>query len=228
MLVVACVKQGDKFGPEYPTRLYEAVECHLSLPHRFVCFTDDPVPGVPCEPLPAPLVGWWSKLGMFREGAFPPGDRILYFDLDTLIVASIDDMGAYDGPFAILQDFYRQDGFGSGVMAWTPHESTYLIWNHWWRSGCPVTPGGDQAWIEKMMPDAERWQDLFPGRLVSFKVHCKLGIPDGASVINFHGYPRPHECRGWVQEKWLNQNQETFDADEEESRQESRQRADCL
>ncbi len=214
MLIIACVKQGDKFGPEYPTRLYEGVQRHLSLEHEFICFTDNPVPGVPCRPLPAPLAGWWSKLGLFQPGVFEKGDRVLYFDLDTLIVDSIDDIAGYTGPFAVLRDFYHADHqqssvmawpvteIGSAVMAWTPHEAAYLIWNHWWHQGCPVTPRGDQAWIEKMMPKAEKWQDLFPGRMVSFKVHCKLGVPDGASVINFHGYPRPHECRGWVEEIW--------------------------
>ena len=202
MLKIICVKQGDKFGPEYPARLYEGVQRHLSLEHEFTCFTENPVSGVPCRPLPAPLAGWWSKLGLFQPGLFDEGDRILYFDLDTLTVDNIDDIAGYTGPFAILRDFYRVDGFGSGSMAWAPNEATYLIWNQWWRQGCPVTPQGDQAWIEKMMPKAEIWQDLFPGRMVSFKVHCKLGVPEGASVVNFHGYPRPHECRGWVQELW--------------------------
>ena len=202
MLVVVIVKQGDKFGPEYPTRLYAAVQRHLSLEHRFVCFTDDPVSGVPCEPLPAPLAGWWSKLGLFKPGVFSENERVLYFDLDTIIVNSLDDIAGYDGQFAILRDFYHEDRQQSSVMAWVPGEATYLIWNWWWQKGCPVTPQGDQAWIEKMMPGAEKWQDLFPGQMVSFKVHCKLGVPDGASVVNFHGYPRPHECRGWVAERW--------------------------
>ena len=207
MLTVACVKQGSKYGPEYAERLHKAVERHLSLPHRFVCFTDEDVPGVPCEPLPAPLIGWWSKIGMFRKGVFPKGDRVLYFDLGTLIVASIDDMAAYDGQFAILRDFYRPHGLQSSVMAWSAR-ACIEVWNKWWKAGCPQLQGGDQAWMEMVKPGAEILQDLYPGRLVSFKVHCKLGVPEGASVVKFHGYPRLDECRGWVQEKWLNQNQE--------------------
>ena len=37
---VICIKWGTKFGPEYVNRLYKMVQKNLSLPHRFVCFTD--------------------------------------------------------------------------------------------------------------------------------------------------------------------------------------------
>ena len=38
---VICIKWGTKFGPEYVNRLYHMVEKNLSIPHRFVCFTDN-------------------------------------------------------------------------------------------------------------------------------------------------------------------------------------------
>jgi len=202
MIHIVCVNQGDKFGPEYPERLYRGVRRHMTLPHKFVCLTDHPIDTVPCEPLPAPLVGWWSKLGMFRPGVFPEGDRVLYFDLDTIITGSLDEIAAYDGSFAMLRDFYHEDKCQSSVMAWTPHEASYLIWRQWWANECPLDERGDQGWIEKRMPEADVLQDLFPDKLVSFKVHCKRGAPDGASVVNFHGWPRPHECKGWVKEAW--------------------------
>ena len=39
---VICMKWGTKFGAEYANRLYKMVEKNLTVPHRFVCFTDDP------------------------------------------------------------------------------------------------------------------------------------------------------------------------------------------
>jgi hypothetical protein len=65
--------------------------------------------------------------------------------------------------------------------------------------------GGDQRFLERFWIDkAARWQDLVPGRVVSYKVHVRPAvrkdrefgngsIPQDASVICFHGKPRPWE-----------------------------------
>ena len=39
---VLCVKWGSKFSADYVNRLYNMVERHLTLTHRFICLTDDP------------------------------------------------------------------------------------------------------------------------------------------------------------------------------------------
>jgi hypothetical protein len=55
---------------------------------------------------------------------------------------------------------------------------------------------GDQKWIELNRPPIEYMQDAFPSKIVSFKRHCSTSqgtkIPPNASIICFHGYPRPH------------------------------------
>ena len=38
---VICIKWGTKFGAEYVNRLYRMVQKNLTIPHRFVCFTDN-------------------------------------------------------------------------------------------------------------------------------------------------------------------------------------------
>jgi hypothetical protein len=48
---------------------------------------------------------------------------------------------------------------------------------------------------------AVRLQDAFPGLFVSYKQIN--GPPEKASVVVFHGKPRPHEVTtGWVPEVW--------------------------
>jgi len=43
MLVnVVCLKWGIKYDREYVNRLYSMVERNLTIPHRFICVTDDP------------------------------------------------------------------------------------------------------------------------------------------------------------------------------------------
>ena len=38
---VICIKWGDKYGNDYVNTLYSMVSRNLSLPYRFVCFTDE-------------------------------------------------------------------------------------------------------------------------------------------------------------------------------------------
>ena len=38
---VVCIKWGNKFGADYVNSLYRMVEKNLTIPHRFVCFTDN-------------------------------------------------------------------------------------------------------------------------------------------------------------------------------------------
>lgn len=207
MLHVCCIRAGEAFSPAYVVLLKDMVIRNLEggFPGRFVCFTDRPeeLPDdIVSAPLPADLPGWWSKLALFREGLFPAGDRVLFFDLDTVITGAIDALAAYDGEFGILADFYRPHGLQSPVMAWQAGRHSN-IWESFERAGCPMdNPGGDQAWIERcQVVGRERLQVKFPGMFVSYKQ--TRGIPNDASVVVFHGHPRPHEVTdGWVPKVW--------------------------
>ena len=205
-LKICCVKWGDKFGPEYVNILHDMVNRNLAVgtARDFICFTDNADgldAGILAAPLPGDLAGWWTKLYLFRRGVFTAGDRVLFMDLDTVIVGAIDDIAAYGGEFAILRDFYRPDGWQSSIMAWRGGFGAE-IWDLYRKHGCPDVEGGDQAWIEHVVSDADIWQDLLPGQFVSYKVHAREGPPAGARVIVFHGKPRPHEAGGWVPQVW--------------------------
>ncbi len=208
MLHVVCIRAGEAFSPAYVVNLKDMVVRNLEggFPGRFVCFTDQPnelPPAIDTRPLPAQLPGWWSKLALFRPGLFTDGDRVLFLDLDTLITGSIDKLAAYDGDFAILRDFYRPHGLQSSVMAWRAGRRAE-IWKSFAAAGCPMDdPGGDQAWIERASSPSklDRLQVLFPEMFVSYK-QCN-GIPERASVVVFHGTPKPHEITtGWVPQVW--------------------------
>ncbi len=208
MLHICCIRAGEAFSPDYVLLLKDMIARNLEggFVARFVCFTDRPFElegsGIETAPLPADLPGWWSKLALFREGLFPAGDRVLFFDLDTVITGAIDRLAAYKGEFGILQDFYRPLGLQSSVMAWEAGKHSD-IWETFKRAGCPMDdPGGDQAWIERCYSKGrERLQIAFPGMFVSYKQ--TRGIPSDAAVVVFHGRPRPHEVtEGWVPKVW--------------------------
>jgi hypothetical protein len=206
MLHVVCIKAGPKFGPDYPNILFDMVRRNLLEGYggSFTCFTDDAAgldEGIEVRPLPADLPGWWSKLALFKPGLFPEGDRVIFFDLDTVITGRIDALCDYDGPFAILRDAFRPDGLQSAVMAWRAGECSE-IWETYQAAGCPQDiPGGDQSWIERTQMGAVRLQDAFPDMFVSYKQLA--GIPVKESVVFFHGEPRPHQVlTGWVPQVW--------------------------
>jgi len=211
MLRIVCVNSGNYcgIGKQYVEILYDMVRRNLSLEVQgeFICFTNDTEPyaeGIIKRPLHGGLKGWYNKIYLFKDGLFDAGDRIIYFDLDTVIVGGLDNLIKYDGDFAILRDVYRPQGYQSSVMAWKAGEVGYIWANYQWE-GFPETVGGDQAFIEKRCPHPDIIQDIFPNQFKSYKQECQWDIPPHTRVVFFHGHPRPHECQGnWVEQVTAN------------------------
>jgi FkbM family methyltransferase len=230
VLHVACVRWGEKYSAEYVERLHDMVRRNLpaGFRGRFVCFTDRPqdlahLAGVELAPLPSGAKGWWNKFALFAPDAFPKGDRVWFFDLDTVITGPLETLFSYPGSFAILRDVYRHEGWQSSVMSWIAgslltdaiHEIAQAELAKYGDSIDQVYPGGDQQLIERMWEHflplhmkGAPWppdilQPMFPGVLRSYKVDCVWKVPKGTSVVFFHGHPRPHEVlTGWVPEVW--------------------------
>lgn len=206
MTIFACVKWGNKYGPEYVNILFDMVRRNLPSDYEgaFLCFTDDPTgidARIETRPITEDLEGWWNKLYLFKEGVFQEGERIVYMDLDTVITGPLDDIFNYTGEFAILRDFMRHEGMQSSVMLWRAGFGKE-IWDSYVLGGKPSIVGGDQAWIEQAIIGPDYLQDLFPGLFCSYKLEAAHMFPKGASVVVFHGEPRPHEALGWVPYVW--------------------------
>ena len=208
-----CLKAGPMYGPEYVNILHDMVRRNLPLgyPGRFVCITDDPSgldPGIETIALPADLERWWGKLWMFKRGLFPDGSRMIFMDLDTVIVGRLDRLVGYRGQFATLRDLGGGAGLGPAVIAWEAGAFVASIWEEWDAQGRPRHPGGDLWWMTNL--DQGRFpkridilQDLFPGDFRSYKLECQPVFAPGTRVVCFHGEPRPHNCAvQWVQDCW--------------------------
>lgn len=188
-LNVVCVSTGDYLGrgEDYVAHLLSGVAKHYTGEARFHVLRDGPA-------------SWWAKLQLFQPGRFPKGERVVYFDLDTVITGDLSDLFDYDGPFAALDDVWQPGQMGSGVMTWTAGECDH-IWTEWVKAGCPSDdPRGDQAWITRMMPGAVGLQQILPGQLGSWKANFggdAANIGPDVRVVYFHGAPRPHETELW-------------------------------
>lgn len=166
MITVACVfvKGHVPFTMEYVTHLRSMVRRHLHRPHRFVCFTDRPqyMRGdiEPIEiPKPHKVKGWWSKLELFNQAHGLTG-RVLYLDLDTLIVSSLDPIVDFPAPFALIPHSGNFDPgssitvkrFNSSVMVWNAGVNASLY--DGWTPAVAKRLHGDQDFIGEQMPEA--------------------------------------------------------------------------
>lgn len=176
-----------------------------------MCLSDLPVGDVERIPLRHNWPGWWSKVELWRN-VFPIGERILYLDLDTIIVGDLSEIASCPEPFIILGDVYRRPprktiiSYQSSMMMWTAgqHGKIYSIFSnsasYQMRQFARI---GDQGWIELMVKNAALWENVTPRQVVSYKKHCRRGLPPNARVVIFHGTPRP-----WmVHDRWAKECQ---------------------
>jgi hypothetical protein len=194
-----------KFTDEYVNKLFRGIKANTSKEFLFTCFTDrygtnhTIQEGIEVRPLPIETGDWYSKIGLYNEELYNPNDQIFYFDLDTAIVGNLDDIFNYSGNFAILRDFYRKNGYGSGFMSWRPPAVHHMYQNYRGQK-CRQ---GDQGWPEQQYPGADIWQDMYPNQVASYKVHYRDrnrgGIrgeaidTNNVRVVCFHGRPFLHE-----------------------------------
>lgn len=199
MLTVACVEWGNYQGrgTEYVLKLRAMVARHLPLPHRFVCLTDDLTPraGVESIAVTPGRVGWWNKVELFRPGLFT--GRVVAFDLDTLVVGSLDELVTIKGTVHLTDWGWPKNMYGNAIMVWDAGEHEDV----WTRYTPEVATRlrGDNDWMFEL----GGWPALPKGMNVSYKYHAKKGPPPGAVTVSMHGAPKCHEVpTGWVPEVW--------------------------
>ena len=212
MLTVVCSKWGTQYGPEYVTRLRHMVERNLTLPHRFVCFTDDDrqvkAECLPIEPFwegkPAAVLhqrrgtisAGYPNLYLFRHD-FPFPGRILYLDLDVVITGSLDDLCLKTGPFWAIKDWWAGNWNGSVTL----FESGCCpeLWDDFPPADLAQL-GNGQDLLTRYFPNGQAWPDEW---VRSYKIHCADGVPEDCRVVVFHGQPKPSDVSdAWVKESW--------------------------
>lgn len=189
MTPVCVLRSGGDFRAEHVRALARRVP-------GLVCLADCPVDSVATLPLTTNWPGWWAKMEAF--GPSIRGD-ILLLDLDTVVLR----MPELPVVTTVLPDFYRPQLMGSGFMYVTAADRD-RIWIEFTRDPtghmgrCRTRAcWGDQGFLQPLIGHAPRWP---ADRVVSWKVHCRRGIPESAEVICFHGRPRPWDLPQW--ETW--------------------------
>ena len=216
---VICIKWGTKFGPEYVNRLYKMVEKNLSLPHRFVCFTDNstgidkeieirPLPELNDDGIPDRM---WKKLGLFANPLADLEGTALFLDLDIVIRESLDPFFEVEGSFLIVKDYdFPRDIIGnSSVYRFEIGRHADIIEN-FYNEGKDIRQRykNEQAFLSYQM-DKKGLLKYWPKNwVVSFKRQCLSKFPlcwliaprepYEAKIVIFHGKPNPDQAlRGY-------------------------------
>lgn len=199
-LTVACVWWGTQYGIEYVQKLKNMVARNLTIPHDFVCITPhEKVPDGVIKmkpPVDPSTEGWWQKVGLFSPDLFGPSQRILYLDLDVIIINSLDGLASSDDMFCMIENFGPNKGHAahnSSVMLWYPTPKTQQIFTQF-SPDVMKELHGDQCWIWRVMGD-DIIRDFHRYQCVSYKYekHPQWQHRTNAtSVVVFHGQPKPH------------------------------------
>lgn len=208
-LTIVCCLWRDFPAPgwseRYVKRLRNSVARNLSRPHKFICFSDRNIEGVECRTLkPRSWKGNLPKTYVFSPDAGLHG-RVILFDLDNVIVGSLDDIAAYDGPLCVRGRLQPEPRLPDGDMISFRVEDN----GHLWETACrkdieAITLGRERVFIAYAAPRCDQWQDICPGQVESYRLKVRVtGLLPRTRVVSFHGRPRPHEVKTkWVVESW--------------------------
>jgi len=221
---IICMKWGDKFPAEYVNRLYGMVSRNLSIPFRFICFTDDSsgirneveIQNLPELSLPpgAPERGW-RKLTVFKENFGGLTGSTFFLDLDVVIVGPLDDFFTHSGDFLIAHDKKNPNKVEGNSSIFRFEIGKYPQILEYFEKNSELVKSEvrhEQAYLSREIHKLGKL-DYWPDEWVpSFKYSCcpswikswfePPSIPKGAKVILFHGLPNPPEAITGKSGKW--------------------------
>ncbi len=220
---VICMKWGTKFNGPYVNNLFSMVQRHLTIPHRFVCFTDDNtgfLDGVESFPLPLEnlsknvVEASWNKVAMFSKQLADLEGPTLFLDLDVLIVNNIDGFFEFEpGAFCMIDDWIKEtEGNSSTLRFEVGKYSGILDYFLAHQDEVRTKYRGDQTYTSEKIREIGELHYWPKSWCCSFKHHClpkwpmnwwqTATLPRDAKIIIFHGIPNPHEAQRGTRSKW--------------------------
>lgn len=185
------------YDETWAEKLYRGFKRNLSVPFRFVVFTDHPRDFAE-RAIEQELLGCELDYGAMIE-PFRLNEPSIIVGLDTIVTGNCDHLAAYclgADKVAVPRDPFYPDKVCNGVA---------------------LVPGGkrgefydshdgekDMDWIRSR--DVAVIDDLFPGQVLSFKRHVlRSEWSEETRIVYFHGEKKPHELShiGWIARHWI-------------------------
>lgn len=202
------------------------VDRHLSLPHRFVCITDDRIDGIETVPIDwrthvpgtcgIKLMAWRPDIGEVLGC-----ERVLTLDLDIVLVASIEPLvSRVDEPVTLWRNpNYVQGGrraFYQGSVQLHDAGAHPEVWTEIFRPGAARIVnrrfgGFEQAWLSEVLPwDLPHWTSadgLYgAGRIGDHTAGVGGELPANARIVSFPGNRAPHQSEMQERFPWLKEH----------------------
>ena len=223
---VLCMKWGKRYGSVYVNALHRAVRDNLTLPHRFVCLTDEHQgfdKSIEVFPLPdlglsqkRLFAGGWQKLATLAERVYDLRGPTLFLDVDVMVVGSLDVFFESPHKLTLIRDWVslyqrvfvpRARVGNSSVYLFRIGEQAHVARRFLAdKDGAFASFRNEQRFLTHHATDLSYWQE---GLCCSFKRSCAWGfplcyvarprLPRGARIVVFHGKPDPMEAMtsGW-------------------------------
>lgn len=215
-----------ELSTRYIQNLYEGCKRFADREFHFVCFTNEKLghlsPEIELRPINmVTLHGVLPRMYMFSREAGLFQHQVLCLDLDIIVVGTLKPLLDYQGMFCTRENFISrkrgltgyEEGFklDGDIMSFFAGECNE---NRFWKplvndipAAEELTQGRERYWVRHVTNDqADTWDNLCPGRVVSYKHHArywKNGLPSSMSIVSCHGHPRPHLIKNnWVKEYW--------------------------
>jgi hypothetical protein len=175
-------------------KLYRGFARNLTLPFRFVCFTDREREF--CEPIEQERIRGAKDYSACIE-PYRLGEPMILVGLDTVVTGNVDHLAGYcleAKRLAVPRDPYDPRIMCNGV-ALVPAGHDHIAREHDGRMN-------DMEWIRAQDPAAI--DNLFPGQVLSYKCQVKPAGLGGARIVYFHGEEKPHQLQHvrWIREHW--------------------------
>lgn len=213
---VVCLYWGQKYKIEYVNILYNMVQRHLTIPHKFIIYTDHVkmkklVKGDNIEVRKLPFhdyTGWWNKLTLFSPEANLTGNN-LYFDLDVVITENIDCFITHKPQKQVLliRDFNTSTKvFNSSIMRFRNEVMTPKVWEPFLEERTRFKKlQGDQNVISECIKQTPDLYDIFPDEWTFSakwfdredarfsRSKWTFEYKKGCKIAVFHGKPDPNQ-----------------------------------
>ncbi len=182
------------YDETWAEKLYRGFARNLSVPFRFVVFTDrerafsKPIKQMPITRRPI-------HYGACVE-PFVLDEPMIFIGLDTVIVGNCDKFAIWcmehPGKLALPKHPYEDWSINGVVLCGSGNRRIFDEWNG----------ENDMDWM-RTFPHA-RIDTLWAKKIVSYKAHvAKQGLSNKARIVYFHGTPKADTLKDrWVLENW--------------------------
>ncbi len=211
------------FDDRHVRALRDMVKKHLPIEHEFICVSDRMIEGVTTIPLDYTMHipgTRFAKLMMYRPDGRLSGKRILYLDLDCVIVDSIDPIADRDEDLVLWRNpnfpAKRRARYNTSIILHRTGTRTDLHTKfnkaHHPQYLRGKVGGTDQAWISYMCDEVTEahWtnkQGVYgAGRLRDIVAGVGTELPKNARIVFFPGSREPGMAKTQALHPWIREH----------------------